>query len=579
MSKHTQTFTPVWLLLRINTIQAGRRFLDTLAKSRLLTLLILGFTSGYVAFSFWLFYRGLTFIERFPGLGTLLTERLLYLLFGFLFILLLFSNLVISYTNLFRNKETSFLLTLPIPHETIFRWKFVESLLLASWAFIFLIAPLVAAYGLTRGVPWHFYALTTVMIGIFVILPGVMGAWASMFLARFMDRRGFQIGLLLIASIGLITVTFFMKPEPITDDVIETRVLAVLDRMLAKTRFTLFPLLPSYWLTSSILNWAESAISTAGFYALVLLSHALFFTTLGTLFSGSFFYEAVSNVNSRSNVFSHWGWFQKLQSRRQKFAYPPGFVETFLRSLRFLKSDDVAILTKDIRVFWRDTTQWGQSIVLFGLLAAYILNLRHFSQQLTNPFWVNLVAYLNLGACSLNLATLTTRFIFAQFSLEGKRVWIVGLAPMGLKRMLKVKFGLATTASLILTLGLVYTSCHMLRLPLDRTLYFTFGVAVMTFVLNGLAIGLGVLYPNFREDNPSKIVSGFGGTFCLVMSFLYIVISIVFLAMGAPWARSGTQPLHLLLLGWSGFAFVSFLVGWIPFKLALRKVTHFEISI
>src|SRR5205085_1560143 len=158
------------------------------------------------------------------------------------------------------------------------------------------------------------------------------------------------------------------------------------------------------------------------------------------------------------------------------------------------------LLVKDIRIFWRDTTQWGQTIVLFGLLGAYIINLRHFSQQLTNPFWINLVAYLNLGACSLNLATLTTRFVYPQFSLEGKRLWIVGMAPLGLVRVIKTKYILAVSTSLVLTLGLIWLSCRMLKMGSDRTLYFVLAISVMTFTLNGLAVGLGALYPNFRED-------------------------------------------------------------------------------
>src|SRR2546428_7517425 len=44
-------------------------------------------------------------------------------------------------------------------------------------------------------------------------------------------------------------------------------------------------------------------------------------------------------------------------------------------------ADIRALLVKDVRVFWRDTTQWGQTLVLFGLLGAYIINLRHFSKQ------------------------------------------------------------------------------------------------------------------------------------------------------------------------------------------------------
>ena len=93
--------------------------------------------------------------------------------------------------------------------------------------------------------------------------------------------------------------------------------------------------------------------------------------------------------------------------------------------------DTLALLVKDARTFWRDTAQWGQTLVLLGLLGVYIINLRHFSEQLTNPFWVHLVCYLNLGACALNLATLTMRSVYPQFSMEGKRLWLIGLVPLG----------------------------------------------------------------------------------------------------------------------------------------------------
>jgi ABC-2 type transport system permease protein len=252
-------------------------------------------------------------------------------------------------------------------------------------------------------------------------------------------------------------------------------------------------------------------------------------------------------------------------------------LERVLRLFIFMRADRRALVLKDIRVFWRDTTQWGQSLVLFGLLAVYIINLRHFSHQLNNPFWIDLVSYLNLGACSLNLATLTTRFVYPQFSLEGKRVWIVGMAPFGMVHVVITKFIMSTIASLAITLLLVVGSCYMLQMPWERTLYFSYAVVIMTLTLNGLAIGLGVLYPNFKEDNPSKIVSGFGGTFCLVLSFLYILVSVVALGFGAPWARSGTQPLSVLLAAWSTFAVLSVCLGWVPLKLGIRRVREIEL--
>ena len=175
---------PLLLLVRVNAVQAWRRLKSIRDQSRLLTSVIVLVMVGYWALSFWLFLRGLQFLMGFMALGTVLTERLMYLLFAFLFGLLLLSNMVIGYTNFFRNREAEFLVSLPVPSRTIFQWKFMESVLLASWAFIFLIAPLLAAFGLTQGVAWHFYPATVALIAMFIVLPGVAGAWMALNLGR-----------------------------------------------------------------------------------------------------------------------------------------------------------------------------------------------------------------------------------------------------------------------------------------------------------------------------------------------------------------------------------------------------------
>src|SRR5260221_422341 len=72
----------------------------------------------------------------------------------------------------------------------------------------------------------------------------------------------------------------------------------------------------------------------------------------------------------------------------------------------------------------------------------------------------------------------------------------------------------------------------MLQIPGWLTLLFASTVIVMSFALCGIAVGVGALFPNFssgstanrRDDNPARIVSGFGGTFCFILSLLYIVL-------------------------------------------------------
>ncbi|HEY2328594.1 MAG TPA: hypothetical protein VGI63_02135 [Verrucomicrobiae bacterium] len=560
---------PLLLLLRTNALHSWRRLLSLRHQSRLLTSIISFFVIGYLVMAFELFFHGMKFIAKFPGLGAVLTERLLFTLFAFLFALLLLSNLVIAYTNLFRNRETAFLLTLPVSNATIFRWKFIESMLLASWAFLFLIAPLLVAFGIVRDVPWHFYPLTVLLIALFIILPGVFGSALAIAIGRHLDRKSFQVVLLALALALLAFVAFWWKSNPVDNDLLDKRTLEALDRLLAKTRFTMFPFLPSYWLSAAVLQWAEGITRSATFFAAVLLSNTLFFGGIAFTRFGNLFYDTASAVQSRAGG----GFKLNLFRPSANGSSAPGALEKFFGKLAWLQPDTRAIAVKDLRMFWRDTTQWGQSVMFFGLLGAYIINLRNFTHQLTSPFWINAVAFLNLGACAFNLASVTTRFVFPQFSLEGRRLWIVGLSPMGLPRIVMTKYWLASSLSLVVTLALVTLSCWLLKMPWDDVSFFGAVIIVMTFTLNSLAIGLGVLFPNLKESNPNKIVSGFGGTLCFVLSSVYIIASLALLVLGGGGYHSHSDWVIASLIA---FLALSFAVGWLPMRIGLKQLKNFE---
>jgi len=284
-------------------------------------------------------------------------------------------------------------------------------------------------------------------------------------------------------------------------------------------------------------------------------------------------------------------WYQSRAKRKKEkdFHYRPSTAESIMRRIPFISSDVLALLLKDIRIFWRDTAQWGQSLILFGILGVYILNLRFFTEQFTSLFtggrlgsdyFFKLVSFMNLAACALNLATLTTRFVYPQFSLEGKRLWIVGMSPLGLERVVKVKFLLATSISLLISLPLIWLSSNMLQLPSGQKLFFCGAISVMAIALNGLAVGMGVMYPNLKEDNPSKIVTGFGGTFCLVVSFVYIGLAVMMLGIGSPfgspWQIVGRADVGQQMIYMGMFIFVSLAVGLGPFWYALHRARNFE---
>ncbi|HUC86161.1 MAG TPA: hypothetical protein VL970_13275, partial [Candidatus Acidoferrales bacterium] len=107
----------------------------------------------------------------------------------------------------------------------------------------------------------------------------------------------------------------------------------------------------------------------------------------------------------------------------------------------------------------------------------------------------------------------------------------------------------------------------------DDVAFFGAVITVMTFALNGLAMGLGVLFPNVKETNPNKIVSGFGGTLCFVLSSVYIIAALALLVVGGGGFHSNTVWVGICI---GSFVLISLAIGWLPMKLAMNQLKDFE---
>jgi ABC-2 type transport system permease protein len=268
--------------------------------------------------------------------------------------------------------------------------------------------------------------------------------------------------------------------------------------------------------------------------------------------------------------------FQRRAAARKRSGTRRAPIEWLVDLLRPFSRPVAALVLKDVRIFWRDPTQWIQFMIFFGLLCIYVINLRNVAFNFQSRFWETMISYLNLAASALTLSTLTTRFVFPQFSLEGRRLWILGLAPVGLRRVLLQKFWLSCVTALVITVTLNVISSILLRLAWGKLLLFAAAIALMAAALSGLAVGLGALFPNFKEDNPSKIVSGFGGTLCLVISFLYISGFVTLIAL---------PDLHRLKLPVVFPPSIAFALAFalsscvlvIPMWIAMRRIKTLEI--
>jgi ABC-2 type transport system permease protein len=551
-----------------------RSFIASFRKTRrdspLLLFILAGFILSYLLVGYWLFFTGLNFLHNFQVVGSLLSQRILFLIFAFFFAMLVFSNLIIGYSTLFKNRETQWLMALPVPHRDVYRWKFLEALVVSSWALIFLSAPMMIAFGRVHGVPLQFYAQIALVYLPFVVLPALLGSWSIVLLVRVLARRGVKKGALLLAGAGVLALIFSIKPVSDADAAAQHELISF-GQLLKHTRMSVNPYLPSAWLAQSVLAWSDGLAQRGFFFFCLLLSNALLglligFEGVGRIFFGSW----TVAMSSRAER------YQREAAAKRSRADQLSLLDRVTGLLRPFSPPIAALVLKDVRLFWRDPAQWIQFMIFFGLLCIYVLNLRNVALDFQNPFWETMISYLNLAASALTLSTLTTRFVFPQFSLEGRRLWIIGLAPLGLHRVLLQKFALSAITAMTVTVLLMVASSLMLHLETAKVLFFGLSIAAMSAALSGLAVGLGALFPNFKEDNPSKIVSGFGGTLCLVVSFIYIALFVALAAL--PDVRRVAKvnvPIpdaaaHWLALG------LSVAVLFIPLTIALRRVKNLE---
>ncbi|NNE90188.1 MAG: hypothetical protein HKN23_00930 [Verrucomicrobiales bacterium] len=575
-------FAQFRLLLRVHLRMVLVKFTTMARRSRLMTATLIGFLVTYSVTAFWLFRRGLEYLGKLPAAGSLLGDRLIYVIFFCFTVMLLFSVAVTGYIAMFRSRDTRWLLTLPISHRVLFLWKSLESAAFSSWGMIFILAPMLLAFAIQREAHLTFYLKTLLALFPFLIVAGSVGALVLITAVRFLNRRQIAI----VATVGLLAaIGLGMKSVQDDKKITENTGLSAaltFQRVLHHTNLAVNRVLPSTWLAESVVTWSRPYQQFRNaLYPSLLGSYALM-GILAVGWAGHRWFYPAWNASVQASARAA----LRRQIRAEADSGPDGIARGIPKPalLRHLIGRALAAISrKDVLSFIREPGQWIQFAVVFGLLGIYASGLRSMNDNLDQPRDLYLVAYLNLSVCALALSTLTTRFVFPQFSLEGRRLWILAMSPLKLQRLVLQKFvmsalftGLAVTAILVM-------SGNNLDLGTTDTLFFTTAVILLALGLNAVAVGFGVLFPNLEETNTAKIVSGFGGTLCLVTSFVYIVTFLLLLA----WARfevfrSNQMPEGLFdnqyaRLGCGLALTLTFLVTTLPLSFAMRRLKKLEI--
>jgi ABC-2 type transport system permease protein len=485
-----------------------------LSGSRLRLGMVVICTAVFWTGLFFLFFGGFQFLGMYGALAGDFVEYVFSLFFLSLLVMLFFSTGIILYSGLFQRREAAFLLTLPTAPDRVFAYKFVEAIAVSSWAFILLGSPLMVAYGISVGVPWTFYPVFFVYLFAFVLIPGSAGAIAAVGVARFFPKRQKTIltllgGATILGVIWAVAHVWRSPGDELTSD--------WLDGLLGRLSFCQNPLLPSRWMSKGLVEAAKGNWNEGLFYLGVIAANAGVAYLAAAVVARDLYRSAYSRVQGERS------------SKRRVGGY--GLDNVFHRVFAFLPRPIRLLILKDLRTFRRDPAQWSQFLIFFGLLVLYFLSIRRIGYDTQSPYWRNLISFLNLGVTALILSTFTSRFIFPLLSLEGRNFWILGLLPLSRSAILWGKFVFSTGISLVSTELLVVLGDLMLRLSPTIICLHMAMILILCLGLSGISVGLGARLPNLKEDDPSRIAAGFGGTLNLLVSLVYIFAIVTSIAL------------------------------------------------
>ncbi len=530
-------------------------------KFYLLALVALGFWAAVFGLS----YKILRYIQSTSEVGVPLAGKFLGIILLSFASLLLLSNLITALSSFFLAKDLDLLVSSPTDWLRLYFAKLGETLLHSSWMVALMAVPIFTAYGMVfRGGPLFPFIVLTALLPYFV-LPCVLGSAITLILVNVFPARRTRdlLSLMAIGAFGGLVLVFrLIRPEQLARPEGVRNLLDYLSALRTPTS----PFLPSEWAASMVMNWLQNVADPLPI--VLLWSSAAAFLVLGAMLHGRLYHSG----------------FSKAQEGAEQFVRGRAWSGVLARLFRNMPPSRREFVLKDLRLFFRDTTQWSQLILLAVLLVVYVFNIKMlpiFSGEVVPVLLVTLVLFFNLGLSGFVLAAVAARFVFPAVSLEGKQMWLLRSSPLDLKALLWSKYWTGTIPLLVLAVAISFSTNVLLQASPFMMAVSLGTIVLLTFAISAMALGFGALYPRFDTENAAQIPTSFGGM--VFMMSAIVLLGVVLVLEATPVlsyirSQNGQEPAPgpWTIGSLTAVTVICLTMTIVPIRLGLRKVEQME---
>jgi len=530
------------------------------------------FLLGFVGIFFWalifaVIFRMLLYFRGTQGIGNLLSAKLLGLAFLTFLMILVLSNVITSLSTFFLSEDLELVVAAPVDPLKIYSARLLETIVDSSWMVALLVVPLLTAYGAVYSAGPLYYLLALATLVPFLVLPAVFGTGFTLLLVNIFPARRTRDLLALIglfAAAGVVTLVRFLRPERL----MRPEEFQDLVDFMAVLRTPTSPWLPSEWAASALMSQLNGFFEPFPFLFLWSTAAAAF--VVGAWLHHRYFDAGFTRAQEGS---------ERKEGRTRGV-----MVERLLSGAR---PSTRGVVAKEVRVFFRDTTQWSQLILLGVLVAVYVYNINVlplYTGEEISFFLINLVSFLNLGLAGFVVAAIAARFVFPAMSLEGRMMWLLRSSPLDVRSLFWSKYWVGTIPLLLVALPLIVITNLVLDASPFILVLTTVTMVAVTFALTAMALGFGALYPNYDTENVAEIPTSFGGLLFMMAAVSYLAGVVIleawpvylFLSSRLQEGQAAVGPLPLIL-GISGAAALTALAIWWPLRAGIRSVRSVEI--
>ncbi|HEY6807613.1 MAG TPA: hypothetical protein VI160_02405, partial [Gemmatimonadales bacterium] len=531
-------------------------------KLVILTLVGLGFWVGVYG----VLYVILRYFRGVEELGPYLAAKMLGLaLLSFVSILVL-SNVITALSSFFLAKDLDLLVSAPVDWLRLYLAKLGETTLHSSWMVALMAVPMLSAYGVIYHGGLLFIPYAVLVMVPLLLLPAVLGSAVTLVLVNIFPARRTRdlLSIIAIAAAGGVVMLFrIIRPEQLA----RPEGFRNLLEFIAVLRTPTSPFLPSEWAARALMGWLRHSFDWLPLF--LLWSTAAAFVTLGALLHWKLYPQGFTKAQEGAERFIRGGFWK----------WSLGWL---LRPLTVAKREFVL---KDVRLFFRDTTQWSQLILLAVLVVVYVFNIKALPLhrgEAVSVFYVTLVSLLNLGLAGFVLASIAARFIFPAVSLEGRQMWLLRSSPLNLRALLWSKYWVGTVPLLVLAVILTGLTNLELKVSAFMMVMSLATIFALTIAIAALALGFGALYPQFETENAAQIPTSFGGLVFMMATIALLAGVIVSLWQAVhEYLRAAFDGRPVVVDAW--------MIGWfvvagllcatatvVPLRVGLRKMEEFE---